>query len=195
MSVCSPPPLDCQLLEGRRCVSLTCLYPGAPPFLAVWPQTGCLTSAVPSVKWEQRCLPLTHVTERKPAAFRHSSAAAASQKTCGRNQIRHSFSTPRPGNLQEQGSAIPGGAVSAVWLHNCCLLTWRGEDRAMACGPPLPSSVISCCRQRAGSSQGPDHANLAVLPRFPCWGWGELGPPGHRAWQRTSPSGSIRTWR
>lgn len=120
VSVCSPPPLDCQLLEGRRCVSLTCLYLGAPPFLAVWPQTGCLTSAVPSVKWEQRCLPLTHVT----AAFRHSSAAAASQKTCGRNQIRHSFSTPRPGNLQERGSgrsweglSVLSGCTTAVRSH------------------------------------------------------------------------------
>ena len=43
--------------------------------------------------------------------------------------------------------AIPGGAVSAVWLHNCRLLTWRGEDRAMARGLPfLPLSSLAADR-------------------------------------------------
>ena len=70
-----------------------------------------------------------------------------------------------PGTSESRALSDPGGAVSAVWLHNCCLLTWRSEDRAVACGPPLPASIISCCGQRAGLSQGPGCASLAVLPR------------------------------
>lgn len=181
--MCSPPPLDCQLLKGRPCVSLTCLYPGAPPFLAVWPRTGCLTSAGLSVKWEQRCLPLMHVTERRPVAFRHSSAAAASQKTCGRNQIRHLLSTPRPRNRRERGSersreglSVPSGCTTAV----CS----RGEVRTGPWPVGLPCLPPSCL----AADRGLDFRRGLAAPasRF---------SPGHRAWQRTSPSGSIRAWR
>lgn len=38
---------------------------------------------------------------------------------------------------------IVGRVVSAVLLQNCCLLTWRSADRAVACGPRLTSSIFS----------------------------------------------------
>ena len=182
-SVCvQPSPTGLPASQGQTVCLIDLPVSWAPPFLAVWPRTGCLTSAGLSVKWEQRCLPLMHVTERRPVAFRHSSAAAASRKTCGRNHIRHSLSNPRPRNLQEPGSgrSREGLSVPSGWTTAACSC---GEVRTRLWPVGLPCLPLSSLAVDRGLDLRRGLATPAS--RF---------SPGHRAWRRTSP-GSIRTWR